>query len=239
MKLIVECREFCNMDASMRYKRLLEKKPDAALGFATGATPLELYHELARLYRAGEISFARARAFNLDEYVGMNSDNANSFRYFMNKYLFGRTDFNVANTYMPYCLSRESLTASHYELLIEQAGGIDLMLLGIGRNGHIGFNEPGTPFGSITHVQQLSEETRAANSRFFYSPTLVPTYAVTMGIATIMHARSIILLAYGREKAQAVHDMVAGPVTESVPASVLQLHPDVTVYADAEAAALL
>lgn len=239
MKLIVECREFCDMDASMRYKRLLDEKPDAALGLATGSTPLGVYRELARLYRAGEISFARARAFNLDEYVGLSSDNANSYRYFMNKYLFGRTDFNVHNTYMPYCLSRESLTASHYELLIEQAGGIDLMLLGIGANGHIGFNEPGTPFGSITHVQQLSPETRAANSRFFYSPTLVPTYAVTMGIATIMHARSIILMAYGKEKAQAVRDMVAGPVTEGMPASVLQLHPDATVYADADAASLL
>ena len=237
MKIIIDNEENIARRAARRYVELLREKPDAILGGATGSTPLGLYAELARLCKAGEISFARARSFNLDEYVGLDGSHDQSYRYFMNENLFKHIDIDLANTRVPDGIN--TAIAAEYDREIEAAGGIDLQLLGIGVDGHIGFNEPGTPWDSVTHVVELTENTREVNSRFFASLDEVPTHAVTMGIKTVMNARSIILMAIGKSKADIVRAFIQGPVTTEVPASILQLHPDVEVYLDPEAAALL
>ena len=237
MKIIIDNEENIARRAARRYVELLRDKPDAILGGATGSTPLGLYAELARLCKAGEISFARARSFNLDEYVGLDGSHDQSYRYFMNENLFKHIDIDLANTRVPDGIN--TAIAAEYDREIEAAGGIDLQLLGIGVDGHIGFNEPGTPWDSVTHVVELTENTREVNSRFFASLDEVPTHAVTMGIKTVMNARSIILMAIGKSKAEIVRAFIQGPVTTEVPASILQLHPDVEVYLDPEAAALL
>ncbi len=239
MKIIIDTAQRIAELAAERYAALLAQKPDAVLGFATGSTPLGLYAELARLCKAQKLSFALASSFNLDEYVGLDGTHDQSYRYFMNHNLFDHIDLPIARTHVPSGLDTSDETSAAYDKAIEQAGGIDLQLLGIGNNGHIGFNEPGTPFGSITHMVELTESTRQANQRFFSSIDEVPTHAVTMGIKTVMHARSIILMATGPAKAPIVKSMLCGEVTTNVPASVLQLHPDATVYLDHEAAALL
>ena len=237
MKIIIDNEENIARRAARRYVELLREKPDAILGGATGSTPLGLYAELARLCKAGEISFARARSFNLDEYVGLDGSHDQSYRYFMNENLFKHIDIDLANTRVPAGIN--TAIAAEYDREIEAAGGIDLQLLGIGVDGHIGFNEPGTPWDSVTHVVELTENTREVNSRFFASLDEVPTHAVTMGIKTVMNARSIILMAIGKSKAEIVRAFIQGPVTTEVPASILQLHPAVEVYLDPEAAALL
>ncbi|MDY5101278.1 MAG: glucosamine-6-phosphate deaminase [Oscillospiraceae bacterium] len=237
MKIIIDNEENIARRAARRYVELLREKPDAILGGATGSTPLGLYAELARLCKAGEISFARARSFNLDEYVGLDGSHDQSYRYFMNENLFKHIDIDLANTRVPDGIN--TAIAAEYDREIEAAGGIDLQLLGIGVDGHIGFNEPGTPWDSVTHVVELTENTREVNSRFFASLDEVPTHAVTMGIKTVMNARSIILMAIGKSKAEIVRAFIQGPVTTEVPASILQLHPAVEVYLDPEAAALL
>ena len=237
MKIIIDNEENIARRAARRYVELLREKPDAILGGATGSTPLGLYAELARLCKAGEISFARARSFNLDEYVGLDGSHNQSYRYFMNENLFKHIDIDLANTRVPDGIN--TAIAAEYDREIEAAGGIDLQLLGIGVDGHIGFNEPGTPWDSVTHVVELTENTREVNSRFFASLDEVPTHAVTMGIKTVMNARSIILMAIGKSKAEIVRAFIQGPVTTEVPASILQLHPAVEVYLDPEAAALL
>ena len=237
MKIIIDNEENIARRAARRYVELLREKPDAILGGATGSTPLGLYAELARLCKAGEISFARARSFNLDEYVGLDGSHDQSYRYFMNENLFKHIDIDLANTRVPDGIN--TAIAAEYDREIEAAGGIDLQLLGIGVDGHIGFNEPGTPWDSVTHVVELTENTREVNSRFFASLDEVPTHAVTMGIKTVMNARSIILMAIGKSKAEIVRAFIQGPVTTEVPASILQLHPDGEVYLDPEAAALL
>ena len=237
MNIIIYNEENIARRAARRYVELPREKPDAILGGATGSTPLGLYAELARLCKAGEISFARARSFNLDEYVGLDGSHDQSYRYFMNENLFKHIDIDLANTRVPDGINTD--IAAEYDREIEAAGGIDLQLLGIGVDGHIGFNEPGTPWDSVTHVVELTENTREVNSRFFASLDEVPTHAVTMGIKTVMNARSIILMAIGKSKAEIVRAFIQGPVTTEVPASILQLHPDVEVYLDPEAAALL
>ncbi|MDD6261551.1 MAG: glucosamine-6-phosphate deaminase [Clostridiales bacterium] len=239
MKIIVDTPENIARLAAKRYVALLKEKPNAVLGYATGSTPLGLYGELARLNAAGEVSFADAVTFNLDEYVGLDGTHDQSYRWFMDKNLFDRIDIKKENTHVPCGIGMTDEKAAGYDRQIEAAGGIDLQLLGIGNNGHIGFNEPGTPFGSVTHVVELTESTRQANARFFASIDEVPTAAVSMGIKTVMNARSIIFIALGSAKAEIVKKMICGEVTPEVPASVLQLHPDVEVYIDHAAAALL
>ena len=239
MKIIVDTPENIAKLAARRYVELLNEKPDAVLGYATGSTPLGLYGELARLNAAGEVSFAKAKTFNLDEYVGLDGTHDQSYRYFMNTNLFDKIDIAKENTHVPCGIDMTNEKAAEYDKDIEAAGGIDLQLLGIGHNGHIGFNEPGTPFGSVTHVVDLTESTINANARFFASVDDVPTQAVSMGIKTVMNAKSIIFIALGESKAEIVKKMVCGEVTPEVPASVLQLHPDVEVYIDHAAAALL
>ena len=237
MKVIIDSAENIAAMAAQQYVSLLKRKPNAILGGATGSTPLGLYAELVRLNKAGEISFKEASSFNLDEYVGLDGAHDQSYRYFMDHNLFDHIDIDKSRTRVPSGIDVSDPAA--YDKEIEAAGGVDLQLLGIGNNGHIGFNEPGTPFGSLTHIVELTESTREANKRFFKSIDEVPTHAVTMGVKTVMQARSIILMAIGPAKAPIMKEMLQGPVTENVPASVLQLHPDVTVYIDYEAAKLL
>ena len=237
MKVIIDSAENIAAMAAQQYVDLLKRKPNAILGGATGSTPLGLYAELVRLNKAGKISFKDASSFNLDEYVGLDGTHDQSYRYFMDHNLFDHIDIDKARTRVPSGIDVSDPAA--YDKEIAAAGGVDLQLLGIGNNGHIGFNEPGTPFGSLTHIVELTESTREANKRFFASIDEVPTHAVTMGVKTVMQARSIILMAIGPAKAPIMKEMLQGPVTEHVPASVLQLHPDVTVYMDYEAASLL
>jgi len=237
MKIIIDTEENLAKRAAQRYVELIKNKPNAVLGGATGSTPLGLYAELARLCKAGEISFKDVRTFNLDEYVGLDGSHDQSYRYFMNHNLFEHIDIDINNTRVPSGI--DTAAAAEYDKEIEAAGGIDLQLLGIGVDGHIGFDEPGTPWDSVTHVVELEQNTRDVNSRFFNSIDEVPTHAVTMGIKTIMNARSIILMAIGSSKAEIVKKFIQGPVTTDVPASILQLHPFVEVYLDEKAAALL
>ena len=237
MKVIIDSAKNIAAMAAQQYVALLKRKPNAILGGATGSTPLGLYAELIRLNKAGEISFKDASSFNLDEYVGLDGTHDQSYRYFMDHNLFDHIDIDKSRTRVPSGIDVSDPAA--YDKEIAAAGGVDLQLLGIGNNGHIGFNEPGTPFGSLTHIVELTESTREANKRFFKSIDEVPTHAVTMGVKTVMQARSIILMAIGPAKAPIMKEMLQGPVTEKVPASVLQLHPNVTVYMDYEAAKLL
>ena len=237
MKIIIDSEENIAKRAAQRYVELLKEKPDAVVGGATGSTPLGLYAELARLCKEGEISFKNAKSYNLDEYVGLSGEHDQSYRYFMNHNLFEHIDIDPANTHVPDGIN--TAIAAEYDKEIEAAGGIDLQLLGIGVDGHIGFNEPGTPLDSVTHVVELTENTREVNSRFFASIDEVPTHAVTMGIKTVMNARSIILLALGKSKAEICKAFIEGPITTEVPASILQLHPNCEIYLDYEAAALL
>ena len=239
MKVIITTKEDAAKQAAEKYVELLAKKPDAVLGLATGSTPLGLYAELARLCDEGKLSFARASSYNLDEYVGLDGSHDQSYRYFMDHNLFRRIDIRPENTHVPSGFVENDEEAAQYDAEIAAAGGVDLQLLGIGRNGHIGFNEPLTPFDSLTHIVKLTESTREANKRFFNSIDEVPTHAVTMGIHTVMQARSIILMAFGTDKAEVIKQTVEGKPTISVPASLLQLHEDVTVYLDGDAASML
>ena len=237
MKIIIGTEQEIAQKAAQRYVELLAAKPNAVLGYATGSTPLGLYAELVRLNKAGALDYTNVTTFNLDEYAGLDGTHDQSYRYFMNKNLFEHINIDLARTHVPSGL--DIAAAADYDRQIEAAGGIDLQLLGIGNNGHIGFNEPFTPFGSRTHLVDLTESTREANKRFFASIDDVPTQAVTMGVRTVMNARAVILMAIGKGKADIINKTVNGPVTEEVPASVLQLHPDCELYLDHEAASLL
>ena len=239
MKVIIDTPKKLAEKAAQRYVELLSAKPDAVLGFATGSTPLDLYGELVRLYKAKKLSFSKVTSFNLDEYVGLDGTHDQSYRYFMNENLFNHIDIPMERTNVPAGKGDFDKITADYEKAIQAAGGIELQLLGIGHDGHIGFNEPGTPFGSLTHKVELEDMSRTANARFFKSKDEVPTHAVTMGIKTVMNARGIILIALGKSKAEIVKKTLQGPVTEQVPASVLQLHPFAEVYLDEEAASLL
>lgn len=239
MKIHICSGEQAAVLAADRYVELLNRKPNAVLGFATGSTPLPLYRELIKRYQRGELSFRQATSFNLDEYVGLDGSSPQSYRYFMNKNLFEQIDIQLERTFVPCAKNCSEKSTVEYDEKIERAGGIDLQLLGVGRNGHIGFNEPGTSFDSLTHRVQLSRSTREANARFFHSLDEVPSEAVSMGIKTVMNARSILLFALGEEKAEVIQKAIYGPVTEDVPASILQLHPFVELFLDPEAAKLL
>ena len=237
MKIIIDSEEGVAKKAAQRYVELLAQQPDAVLGFATGSTPLGLYGELAKLVSEGKLSFKGVTSFNLDEYVGLDGTHDQSYRYFMDHNLFMHIDIDREKTHVPSGL--DIAAAASYDKAIEAAGGIELQLLGLGNNGHIGFNEPGTPLDSITHLVDLTENTRQANARFFSSIDEVPTQAVTMGIKTVMNARRIILMALGKGKAPIVKEAFTGPITTQVPASILQLHPPVEIYLDYDAASLL
>ena len=218
---------------------IIRKKPAAVIGLATGSTPLVAYGELARMHREDGLDFSRVTTFNLDEYVGVKPDNPASYRYFMEESLFKRVNLKAENTNVPDGMAPDiSASCAGYEKKIAGLGGIDIQLLGIGGNGHIAFNEPGSDFESRTRLQKLDGKTIEDNSRFFGNdPELVPKSAVTMGIGTIMEAKKIILVATGSGKADAVRKSLEGPVTKDVPGSALRRHPDVTFVLDEEAAA--
>lgn len=214
------------------------KKPDSVLGLATGSTPIDTYQELIRLHKDGILDFSRVTTFNLDEYVGLPADHEQSYDYFMRQQLFSH--ININNTHLPSGIAPDMTQESRdYEELIKQAGGIDLQLLGIGNNGHIGFNEPADAFPYNTNITSLADSTIKANRRFFTSEDEVPKTAISMGIGTIMEARSILLLAMGEGKADAILQMVEGPITPRLPASILRSHPSVTVLLDKAAASKL
>ncbi len=208
-------------------------KPDCVLGLATGSTPIGTYDQLVEWYKKGDLNFSEVKTVNLDEYKGLDRANDQSYYYFMQKHLFERVNIDLENTYLPNGMEADSeKEAFRYTSLIRSLGGVDLQLLGIGRNGHIGFNEPGEAFEKDVHCVNLTDSTIEANKRFFASAADVPKQAYTMGIKTIMQAKKIILLASGEDKADAVAKAFWGEVTPQVPASILQLHNDVTLVAD-------
>ena len=208
-------------------------KPDCVLGLATGSSPVGTYKNLVAWNKQGDISFKEVRSVNLDEYYGLSGDHDQSYRYFMQTNLFDHVDIVPENTNVPNGLAQDpAAEGERYEALVASLGYADLQLLGMGRNGHIGFNEPCGEFPLITHLVDLTESTIEANARFFASADDVPKQALTMGIGTIMHARSILVVASGADKADAVRKTVQGPVTSDVPASILQLHPNVTIIGD-------
>lgn len=211
-------------------------KPDSVLGLPAGRTPIGTYEELIRMNKEGSLDFSKVRTVSLDEYLGLTPGNVHSFRFFMDSILFTRINIDPFSTFIPDgCAPDQGKACLDYDGVISDLGGIDLMLLGIGQNGHIGFNEPNDTFIAGTHVVDLTEDTRKANSRMFEDPEDMPRRAVTMGMAAIMQARRILLIANGAAKANALHAAIDGPITPQVPASILQLHPDVTVIADEEA----
>lgn len=215
-------------------------KPKCVLGLATGSTPLGTYAQLIEWYKKGDLDFSEVMTINLDEYKGLAPDNDQSYRYFMNTNLFNHININKENTYVPDGLETDSAKAcSDYNDIIKTSGGVDLQLLGLGNNGHIGFNEPGEAFEKETHCVKLAESTVQANSRFFDNIDDVPKEAYTMGIKSIMQAKKIVIVVNGEKKAQIVKEAFFGPVTPKVPASVLQLHNDVTLVGDKEALSLL
>ena len=241
MKVIVtnSYDETCAVIANM-IKELVNAKPDAKLGLATGGTPVPIYKKLIEMNKAGEVDFSRVHTVNLDEYCGIPGTHDQSYRYFMNTNLFDHVNIDKSRTFVPDGLEPDPQKAcAAYNEIIRSHGGIDLQLLGLGRNGHIGFNEPGAAFEKETHCVDLTESTIEANKRFFACEEDVPKQAYTMGIKNIMQAKKILLIAGGEEKAEALRNSLYGPITPSVPASILQLHNDVTVIADEAALSLI
>lgn len=215
-------------------------KPKCVIGLATGSTPLGTYAQLIEWYKKGDLDFREVATINLDEYKGLSPENDQSYRYFMNKNLFDHINIKKENTYVPNGLELDSKKAcDEYNEIIRKSGGVDLQLLGLGNNGHIGFNEPDEAFEKETHCVKLSESTVNANSRFFENIDDVPKEAYTMGIKSIMQAKKIVIVVNGKNKAEIVKKAFLGPVTPNVPASVLQLHNDVTLVGDAEALELI
>ena len=236
MKVIIGTEEEIAKKAAQQYVELLKRKPNAVLGGATGSTPLGLYAELARLNKEGVISFKDVTTFNLDEYVGLDGSHDQSYRYFMDRHFFDHINIDRANTFVPDGLAPDAAAeCSRYDALIRRLGGIDLQLLGLGHNGHIGFNEPDEVFTKGTHMVTLSESTLRANRRFFEREEDVPRFACTVGICDIMQARRIVMVVSGADKADIIREAFFGPVTPHVPASILQLHRDFTLVADEEA----
>lgn len=208
-------------------------KPSCVLGLATGSTPIGIYRQLIEWYEKGDLDFAHVTSVNLDEYKGLSGDNDQSYRYFMNHNFFSHINIPMERTFVPNGLEKNSDAAcAAYNEIIRSCGGIDLQLLGLGHNGHIGFNEPGEAFEKETHCVDLTESTIEANKRFFEKEEDVPRQAYTMGIKNIMQARKILLVVSGEDKADILAQVLEGPITPQVPASILQLHNDVTVVAD-------
>ncbi|MDD6326554.1 MAG: glucosamine-6-phosphate deaminase [Lachnospiraceae bacterium] len=214
-------------------------KPNCVLGLATGSTPIGTYKQLVEWYNKGDLDFSEVTTVNLDEYKGLTRDNEQSYYYFMNENLFSKVNIDRNRTFLPDGTEPDSEVAcGEYNRIIHSVGGVDLQLLGLGHNGHIGFNEPGIAFEKETHCVKLTERTIKANMRFFVSENDVPKEAYTMGIKTIMSAHRILVVVSGEDKAEAVKNAFFGPVTPSVPGSILQLHNDVTVVADEAALSL-
>jgi glucosamine-6-phosphate deaminase len=217
--------------------RLIRRKPRCVLGLATGSTPQGTYAELIRMHREEGLDFSQVVTFNLDEYVGLGPNHPHSYRYFMQQMLFGHVNLHPGNTHVPNGMATDFESAcEQYERQIREAGGIDLQILGIGTDGHIAFNEPGSSLGSRTRLKTLARETIRDNARYFGDESRVPRLAVTVGVGTILESRRCLLLAIGASKASAIQLTVEGPVTAQVTASALQLHREVIVLIDEAAA---
>jgi glucosamine-6-phosphate deaminase len=240
MKVIVtENYEEMSKKAAEILIDIVKNNPNAVLGLATGSSPIGTYENMAADYRANGTSYKNVTTVNLDEYVGLTPDHDQSYAYFMRKNLFDNVDMNLANTNLPQGSAKDlQAECDRYNKLLEGYQQ-DVQVLGLGSNGHIGFNEPGTPFDSVTHLVDLTENTIKDNSRLFANIDEVPRQALSMGIKNIMNAKSIVMVVSGKNKAKAVYGMVKGEITPELPASVLQLHPFVTVICDKDAASLL
>ena len=239
MKVVIGNNEKISALIAEEFIKQVNEKPNCVLGLATGTSPLKVYANMVQACKEGRVSFKDVKTFNLDEYIGLEGTHNQSYRYFMNDNLFNHIDINKENTHVLLGVGDYLAYANNYDNLIKQAGGIDLQILGIGSDGHIAFNEPGTPFDSLTHVAELAESTIVDNSRLFNDISEVPTKAVTMGLRSIMNAKKIVLIATGKNKARAIYNLLKGPKTEEVPCSILQDHPDCTIYVDEEAYSLV
>jgi len=241
MKIIVKNNyEELSKEAAEIIKEAIQKKPNLVLGLATGSTPIGTYQELIRIHKEDKLDFSQVIIFNLDEYFGLSSDHPQSYSYFMYENLFNSVNVNRENIHIPDGLTKNAEEFSkEYERKIQEAGGIDLQFLGLGSDGHIGFNEPGTPLDSRTYLAKLAESTIKDNSRFFEKEEDVPKFAITMGVQTIFEAKKILLLASGEKKAEAVANFIEGPITSQITASVLQRHSDTIVILDRAAASKL
>ncbi len=229
----------CRLAADM-ITDLMQRKPDAVLGLATGSTPLKLYAELIRRHREEGLDFSRVRTFNLDEYVGLGPDHPQSYASYMRNHFFSSVNVHPDSTHIPNGFTEDiPAECAAYEQAIQDAGGIDLQILGIGTDGHIGFNEPTSSLTSRTRIKTLTARTLADNARFFEQEADQPHHVITMGIGTILESRQAVLLAFGDSKADAIAQAVEGPLTASVPASALQLHPKAHVFVDEAAGSQL
>ncbi len=235
---IILCKNYeeISKEAAKLVAGLISLKPDCVLGLATGSTPVGMYENLAEMNKNGEIDFSNVTSYNLDEYYPISPDNDQSYRYFMNVNLFDKVNIDKKNTYVP---SGETTNpdeeCKNYDKLVDSLGGADIQILGIGQNGHIGFNEPDKFLDANTHVTGLTESTIQANSRFFEKIEDVPTQAITMGIGTILKAKKIVLLASGKNKHAAVKQLLDSSITTENPATMLKVHPDVVLICDNEA----
>ena len=237
---LVKNYEEMSAKAAEIFAEQIKAKPDCVLGLATGSTPEGLYANLAKANEKGEIDFAAVRTVNLDEYYPITPDNDQSYRYFMNAQLFDRVNINKANTFVPDGTAKDvDAFCKAYEERIDAMGGIDMQLLGIGRNGHIGFNEPDGELVPFTHLTSLTPSTIEANARFFASEADVPKHALTMGIQSVFKAKRVVMLVSGKDKAEALKAMIEGNLNTLCPASLLKLHPDVTVICDEDAYSLI
>lgn len=235
--IIVKDYEEMSKKAAKIVSDRLRQKPDLVLGLATGSTPVGLYQQLIKAHKEEGLDFSKVRSFNLDEYCGLSPNHPQSYHYFMYDKFFNHININPENVYIPRGeVKNAEVFCNWYEQKIKEEGGIDLQILGIGRDGHIGFNEPGSSLGSRTRIKTLTEETVEDNSRFFERKEDVPRYAITMGLGTIFEARECLLLASGANKAGAVQRCIEGPVSAETTASLLQLHSQVIIIVDEEAA---
>ena len=241
MKVIVE-KNYKKMikKAAQLVKHQIIDKSDSVLGLPTGGTPLQMYSELIEMYKRGEVDFSQVVTFNLDEYYGLSPEHPQSYHYYMYDNFFDHINIREENIHILDGITQNiEKECEEYERKIEQAGGIDLQVLGIGPNGHIGFNEPSQSLKDKTHLVKLTEETREANSRFFESKKEVPKKALTMGISTILKSDKIIIMAAGENKASAINKTLSGQINTCTPSTLLQTHPDVTVIVDKDAARYL
>jgi len=241
MRVIIEKdKEAMGRKGAQFVANVVRNKPDAVLGLATGSTPLPLYQELIRMHKEEDLDFSRVTTFNLDEYYGLGPSHDQSYRYFMQENLFKGLNLPPSHINVPTGTAPDVQAAcARYEEMIEEVGGIDVQVLGIGGDGHIAFNEPGSSLASRTRLVTLDEQTIRDNSRFFDKPEDVPRFAITMGVGTVLEARQCLMLANGAKKAQVLAQAVEGPITSQITASALQLHPNAIVIVDEEAAGKL
>ena len=239
MKVVIGTNEEISKLIAEEFIKQVNQKPNSVLGLATGTSPLGVYANLVKANKEGRVTFKDVATFNLDEYIGLEGTHNQSYRYFMNENLFNHIDIDKNRTHVLKGVGDYEAYAKEYDNLIASFGGIDLQILGIGSDGHIAFNEPGTSFDSLTHVAELAESTIKDNSRLFNDISEVPTKAVTMGLKSIMNAKKIVLIATGKNKAKAIAGLLKGVKTLDNPSTVLVDHPDCTIYCDEDAYSLV